>query len=274
MSRKLFCDMNPLFFRISSNKEVFRRHIENLFSKEKFSNTFSSEKLPVVVTTHSSNMIKKGPGIDPVLQYNKAENIAIASGKINGIIIRPGESFSFWKTVGKITKKKGYKNGRVITSRKVVAGLGGGLCNLANTLHLLILHTPMTVTEFHSHSDALAPDEGKRVPFSAGTSVCYNYMDYRFRNDTDQSVQLLLQCESENLCGEVRSESEYPWRYELVEEDHHFRKEKDSYYRISKIYRNTIEKATGKILKKELILDNHSKVMYDPGLIPKELIRI
>ena len=50
--------------------------------------------------------------------------------------------------------------------------------------------------------------------------------------------------------------------------------EKDSYYRISKIYRNTIEKATGKILKKELILDNHSKVMYGPELIPKELIRI
>ena len=207
------------------------------------------------------------------MQHNKAENIAIAGGKINGIIIRPGESFSFWGTVGKITKRKGYKAGRVLRSRKVVAGLGGGLCNLANTLHLLILHTPMTVTEFHSHSDALAPDEGKRVPFSAGTSVCYNYMDYRFRNDTDQTVQILLWCEGDDLCGEVRSEREYPWRYEIVEEDHHFRKEGEKYYRISKIYRNTIEKATGNILKKELILDNHSKVMYDPELIPKELIR-
>lgn len=161
----------------------------------------------------------------------------------------------------------------MLRSRKVVAGLGGGLCNLANTLHLLILHTPMTVTEFHSHSDALAPDEGKRVPFSAGTSVCYNYMDYRFRNDTDQTIQILLWCDGDDLCGEVRSEREYPWRYEIVEEDHHFQKEGEKYYRISKIYRNTIEKATGNILKKELILDNHSKVMYDPELIPKELIR-
>lgn len=173
MSRKLFCDMNPLFFEISSKKEVLRRHIKNLRSKECFSKTFSSEKLPNIVTAHRSHMIKHGPGIDPVLQYNKAENIAIAGGKINGIIVRPGESFSFWGTVGKITKRKGYKAGRVLRSRKVVAGLGGGLCNLANTLHLLILHTPMTVTEFHSHSDALAPDEGKRVPFSAGTSVCF-----------------------------------------------------------------------------------------------------
>lgn len=273
MSRKLFCDMNPLFFEISSKKEVLRRHIKNLRSKECFSKTFSSEKLPNIVTAHRSHMIKHGPGIDPVLQHNKAENIAIAGGKINGIIVCPGESFSFWGTVGKITKRKGYKAGRVLRSRKVVAGLGGGLCNLANTLHLLILHTPMTVTEFHSHSDALAPDEGKRVPFSAGTSVCYNYMDYRFRNDTDQAIQILLWCDGDDLCGEVRSEREYPWRYEIVEEDHHFQKEGEKYYRISKIYRNTIEKATGNILKKELILDNHSKVMYDPELIPKELIR-
>ena len=273
MSRKLFCDMNPLFFEISSKKEVLRRHIKNLRSKECFSKTFSSEKLPNIVTAHRSHMIKHGPGIDPVLQYNKAENIAIAGGKINGIIVRPGESFSFWGTVGKITKRKGYKAGRVLRSRKVVAGLGGGLCNLANTLHLLILNTPMTVTEFHSHSDALAPDEGKRVPFSAGTSVCYNYMDYRFRNDTDQAIQILLWCDGDDLCGEVRSEREYPWRYEIVEEDHHFQKEGEKYNRISKIYRNTIEKATGNILKKELILDNHSKVMYDPELIPKELIR-
>jgi len=150
--------MNPLFFEISSKKEVLRRHIKNLRSKECFSKTFSSEKLPNIVTAHRSHMIKHGPGIDPVLQYNKAENIAIAGGKINGIIVRPGESFSFWGTVGKITKRKGYKAGRVLRSRKVVAGLGGGLCNLANTLHLLILNTPMTVTEFHSHSDALAPD--------------------------------------------------------------------------------------------------------------------
>ena len=99
--------MNPLFFEISSKKEVLRRHIKNLRSKEYFSKTFSSEKLPNIVTAHRSHMIKHGPGIDPVLQYNKAENIAIAGGKINGIIVRPGESFSFWGTVGKITKRKG-----------------------------------------------------------------------------------------------------------------------------------------------------------------------
>ena len=71
-------------------------------------------------------------------------------------------------------------------------GIGGGLCNLANSLHLVILHSPIEVTKVHYHSDALAADPGGvRVPFSAGTSVSYNYIDFRFRNNTNQNIQLL-----------------------------------------------------------------------------------
>ena len=136
-----------------------------------------------------------------------------------------------------------------------------------------MLHSPLEVTEFHSHSDALAPDAGKRVPFSSGTSVSYNYIDYRFKNNTDQNLQLCIWCEGEMLHAELRSERDFPWRYELVEEDHHFRKEKEKYYRISRIYKVTIDKESGEILKKELVLDNHSEVMYDYDLIPKDMIR-
>ena len=131
----------------------------------------------------------------------------------------------------------------------------------------------MTVTEFHNHSDALAPDHGKRIPFSTGTSVSYNNVDYRFRNDTDQDVQLLLWCQDRKLYGELRSEREYPWRYDLVEEDHHFRKEGEKYYRVSRIYRRTLDRKTGEVLKKELVLDNHSEVMFDHSLIPEDQIR-
>ena len=119
------------------------------------------------------------------LQENKAVNLSLAAPKVNTVLIRPGETFSFWLTVGKTTKSKGYKDGRVIINNRLTPGIGGGLCNLSNTIHRLVLHSPLEVTEFHSHSDALAPDEGKRVPFSSGTSVSYNYIDYRFKNNTD-----------------------------------------------------------------------------------------
>lgn len=272
----LFCDLGPTCYAISLKKEILKRHVQNLMSQEKFGNTFTTEKLPCLVSQHSSHLIKHGKDIDPRLQENKADNIRLACSKMNGLILAPGESFSFWRLVGKISAKKGYKNGRVVIRDKdatrIGEGMGGGLCNLANTLHVLVIHSPLTVTEFHNHSDALAMEQGKRVPFSAGTSVCYNHIDYRFKNTTEQKVQLLLWCQGDNLYGELRSEKEFPWRYELVEEGHHFQKEGDNYYRVSKIYRNVIDRATENVLRKELLLDNHSKVMFDPALIPKELL--
>lgn len=59
----------------------------------------------------------------------------------------------------------------------------------------------------------------------------------------------------------------------MKEENHHFRKEEGKYYRISKIYKITIDKKSKKEIDKKLVLDNHSEVMYDYSLIPKELIK-
>lgn len=270
---KLFCEINPTCYAISLQKEVLKRHIKNMTGNEKFAKTIQSKKLPNIVSSHSSNLIKRGKGIDITLQKNKAVNIKLSCEKINGIVIHPGEVFSFWKTVGKTTKRKGYKDGRVLVGNRIEPGIGGGLCNLGNTIHLLVLHSPLEVTEFHNHSDALAPDGEKRVPFSTGTCISYNNIDYRFKNNTDQDIQILVWCENEKLYAELRSEREFPWSYELVEENHHFKKENDKYYRISKIYKRVIDKATGEEISKELVLDNHSEVLFDYDLIPKELIK-
>lgn len=271
---KNFCDMNPFFYAISTYKGILIRKIKDLLSKEKFAKSKQDEKLSNLVYEYNSIIIKKGKDIDPTTQENKAVNIKLASSKITGIIIHPGETFSFWRTVGIVNKRTGYKEGRVIRSDKLITGTGGGLCNLANTINNLILHSPLQIVEFHKHSDALASDIGHRVPMANGTSVSYNYIDYRFKNNTNQDVQIILWCDDKKLYGELRSEQEFPCTYELVEENHHFEKEDDKYYRVSKIYRNTIEKATGDIQSKELIWDNHSLVMFDYNLIPKEQIKV
>lgn len=275
--KKLFCERNALFFKISTQKEVIKRDIKDFLSKDKFAKRRKKDnkiKLPNIVSSHNSNLIKKGKGIEPELQENKVVNVNIASSKINGITIHPGEVFSYWRTIGSVNKRKGYKAGRVLRNDKLQPGMGGGLCNLANTINLLVLNSPLEITEFHTHSDALAPDEGGiRVPLSAGTCVGYNYIDYRFKNTTDQDIQLYIWVEDKKLYGELRSEKEFPWRYEITEENHHFQKEGEKYYRVSKIYQNKIDKATGDVLEKKLIWDNHSRVMFDYDLIPKELIR-
>ena len=99
------------------------------------------------------------------LQKNKVKNLEIAGKKIDGIIIKPGEVFSFWNLVGRATKKKGYLEGLVITGRTLGKGTGGGVCQMGNLIHYLVLHTDLEVVEKHHHSDALFPDEKRRVPF-------------------------------------------------------------------------------------------------------------
>ena len=269
----LFCDISPICYNISLMKETFLRYLKDLFTKQKFAKTIIKDHLPYTISSHSSNMIKRSKGVDLKSQENKKVNIILSCEKMHGIIIRPNEVFSFWKTIGKTSKKKGFKDGRILLKNELTTGIGGGLCNLANTIHLLVLHSPLKVVEFHNHSDALAPDEGKRIPLSAGTSVCYNYIDYRFKNTTSQDVQLLAWCEGDMLYAELRSAEKSPYSYRLIEEDHHFKKEGKKYYRISKIYKESLDKKTGDVIKKELVLDNHSEVLYDYALIPKEQIR-
>ncbi|MBQ5551828.1 MAG: VanW family protein [Bacteroidales bacterium] len=274
--KRLFCEINPTTYYISLQKEKLKRYLKNLIGNEHYAKELVTDsKMPVVISSHEGDMIKRGPGIDPVLQANKADNIRLACSKINGIIIKPGETFSFWRQVGKTSKRNGFADGRILVNGKLVAGVGGGLCNLANTINLLILHSPMTITELHHHSDALAPDPNNvHVPYSAGTSVNYNFIDYRFRNDTQQPVQLCTWCEGDNLHAELRTTVPYPTTYRLTEDDHHFHKEDNGkYYRISKIYRETIDRESGKVIDRQLNWDNHSEVMFDYNLIPKEQIR-
>ena len=138
-----------------------------------------------------------------------------------------------------------------------------------------MLHSPMTITELHHHSDALAPDPGgRRVPYSAGASVNYNFIDLRFRNDTSQPVQLCTWCEGDDLHAEMRTTEEFPYTYRIAEEDHHFHREDDGkYYRISRIYIETLDRTTNEVVKRELNWKNHSEVMFDYALIPPEQIR-
>ena len=75
------------------------------------------------------------------------------------------------------------------------------------------------------------------------------------------------------MYGELRSDKDIPYRYEIVEEDHHFIKQNEKYYRRSKIYRKTINKENNQEINKDLIWDNKSEVMFAYDMIQKDLIR-
>lgn len=274
MKRKLLCEYGPFFYKISLFKEARKKDIKDFIAGKKFARKRNKENFEYIWKGDTKLLLRKLLGVDMQLQKNKVKNLLIASEKIDGIIINPGEEFSFWNLVGNATKKKGYLEGLVISNGKMKKGIGGGLCQMANMIHWLVLHTPLTVTELHHHSDALFPDVKRRVPFGTGTSISYKALDYRFKNNTDYPVQIRVWLDDTFLYGEIRSIKPLDEKYKIVEEDSHYAKDENGvFYRNSKVYRIIYDKKTKKQLKKELILNNHSKVMYDSSLIPKEEIR-
>ena len=69
------------------------------------------------------------------MQHNKVINLRIAVPRLNGVVIEPGDTFSFWKLVGKPTRAKGYVDGMVLSYGRCVPGVGGGLCQLSNLIY-------------------------------------------------------------------------------------------------------------------------------------------
>ena len=188
VERKLFCEISPLCYEISVFKCCMLRRLRDLFSKERFCRKRSAELLPVVIYKHKSLIRRQLGDVDMTLQNNKAVNLSLAAPKISGVLIPPGETFSLWHLVGKTSSHKGYKEGLMIKRGKPDRGNGGGLCQLSNLIHWIILHTPLEITEHHHHDGVdLFPDFGRQVPFGVGTSISYNYLDYRFKNNTEQT---------------------------------------------------------------------------------------
>ena len=262
--RKLFCEISPLTYKISTYKCIALRKLQDTFYKETFSKAKCEELLPVVVYKHNSLIRRRLGNVDLHLQENKAVNLAIAAPKVDKIVIRPGETFSFWQLVGNPSEKNGYKTGLTIKGGNPSKDIGGGMCQFTNLIHWMILHSPLDIVEHHHHDGVdLFPDFNRVVPFGTGTSILYNYKDYRVKNNTDQHFQLVVYTTDEYLCGELRTTNHLEYSYHIKAEDEYFSRENGVVYRNGKVYRCVIDKNTGNVIEKKLIKTNHAKVMYD-----------
>lgn len=132
MSRMLFCQLGPWAYRVSAEKEILRRQVQDLkrgpFAGEK------AEPLPALIYRHQSLIRRRLGQVNMELQENKAVNLALAAPKINGVVLWPGQTFSFWRLVGRCTARKGYKTGMTISNGRTGQGVGGGMCQFTNPL--------------------------------------------------------------------------------------------------------------------------------------------
>ena len=116
---------------------------------------------------------------------SRASNIALAVSRINGVVIQPGESFSFSQTILPRTVANGYVEAPTIVNKKYVPGIGGGICQVSSTLYAAMLTAGLPATERHPHS----LDVGY-IPVGMDATISGNALDLRFTNIFDKPIQI------------------------------------------------------------------------------------
>lgn len=114
---------------------------------------------------------------------NRDTNISIACQTINGIVLKPGDTFRWSEIIGQTTTEKGYMSATVIVNRRPVPGLGGGVCQVSTTIYNALLDTEIVPDEVHRHSIGSA--------YAAmDATVAYGYKDFVFTNSYDFAIQI------------------------------------------------------------------------------------
>lgn len=115
----------------------------------------------------------------------RSKNLKIALSKLNGVVIMPGEVFSYNKTLGKRTVEEGYQYANGFAGGKVVPMLAGGICQISSTLYDAALYANMKIVERHNHMfQAGYVEPGKDA------TVVYGSLDFQFENTRKYPVML------------------------------------------------------------------------------------
>lgn len=116
---------------------------------------------------------------------NRAKNISVAAGNINGTVLLPGEEMSASTSMGKRTAENGYREAGAYLNGEVVDSLGGGVCQVSTTLYGAVLRAELEVTERHGHSMIV-----NYVKPSADAAISDGYKDLKFKNNTNAPIYI------------------------------------------------------------------------------------
>ncbi len=244
----------------------FRRKLLWIRQNKYFAKTFNKTPLPYECFSHKTILMRKLKDVDMWMQENKVVNLKIATKKIDGILIRPGEIFSYWKLIGNPSKSKGYLDGMILKNGTFHSGTGGGLCQLSNLIFWIVAHSPLTIIERHRHGFDVFPDSNRTQPFGSGATCFYPHGDLMIQNNTNDTFQLFVEVGEEFLTGELRVSKEQNSRYEIVEKNHQFVGEFwGGHSRHNELFKQEFDK-NNNLISEVLIVKNSAIMMYSPFL--------
>lgn len=140
-------------------------------------NKIGSEAFPDLLSTFST---KYDASNTP-----RTTNLKLAMNKLNGVVVSPGETFSYNKTLGKRTAEAGYREAGGFAGGRVVQTLAGGICQISSTLYDAVVYANLEIVERHNHMFLAG-----YVGAGKDATVVYGAYDFKFKNTRKYPIML------------------------------------------------------------------------------------
>ncbi len=262
MGRKKLTQIFPFLLPIRVMQRKICFYVKMRFDGRRYAKTIHEKQFSYQLFKTSSALYNSDTGFDMIYQENKVFNLKLAAKTLNGLLIKPGETFSFWQAVRHADKHIPYKDGLTVTNGKLVASPGGGLCQMSNLLFWVFLHSPLAIVERHTHKVREFPTLRKDEPEGVDATVSEGWLDLKVKNATDVTFQLGIGFDEGTVFGSLYAERETACMYEIEGKDlSYFRKDGKVFEKIL-IYRRQIAPDTHETLSESLLYENLCEIGY------------
>ncbi len=116
---------------------------------------------------------------------NRSNNVELATRKINGTVLMPGETFSYNNTVGKRTVSAGFREAGAYSAGQVVTEVGGGICQVSSTLYNAVLRANLEIVARSNHHYQVG-----YVPVGTDATVSWGAPDFKFKNNRNYAIRI------------------------------------------------------------------------------------
>ena len=171
-----------LTFWIKSRLLIARRLLRSAVSGELFHRYRRSAAVPAsarLLGRDEHRLYSSSTPNERELELGKVQNLRVAAAAIDGILLNPGELFSFWVAARRPRRAHGYVIGRELRGGCMIPSVGGGICQLTNALSRVAHAAGMEIVERDSHT---VHPPGFFIDDATDATVFWNYIDFRFRS--------------------------------------------------------------------------------------------
>lgn len=162
---------------ITGDKDSYTIPLKTLYPNVKTSD-IGIEAFPDLLSSYSTSFASSSS--------NRATNVSLATNKINGKVLMPGEVFSFNGTVGKRTPQAGFKVAGVYMNGQVATDYGGGICQVSSTLYNAVLRANLEIVDRSNHMFEVG-----YVPIGTDATVSWGAPDFKFKNSRSYPIKIV-----------------------------------------------------------------------------------